>query len=277
MERLKNLMVFDVLPERRVVFLEDGVSIQEALSILQDKNISGAPVVNTKEGKFLGFVDMFDIVTCLLGVLPLQESDDGAQHFSTTTMAQVIELTSMYQGFPISCWPVKREMFLPKVMELFWTGVHRVPVLSADNNIINVLTQSDVLTFMAQNMHLLEPSSRKKTLAQCNLGGVPPLTARETDKTSTVVKLLHDKRITALPVLNEEGQVTANFSISDLKGLNGKNFKDIFLPVKSYLEKRASSSDASFHCERSLHPLTVNIEDGLEETIYKMVATRVHR
>jgi len=88
MERLKNLMVFDVLPERRVVFLEDGVSIQEALSILQDKNISGAPVlalaelllsssclteshfgrhqvVNTKEGKFLGFVDMFDIVTCM--------------------------------------------------------------------------------------------------------------------------------------------------------------------------------------------------------------------
>jgi len=29
-------------------------------------------------------------MTGLLGVLPLQESDDGAQHFSTTTMAQVI-------------------------------------------------------------------------------------------------------------------------------------------------------------------------------------------
>jgi CBS domain-containing protein len=46
--------------------------------------------------------------------------------------------------------------------------------------------------------------------------------------------------------------------------------------VKAFLDKR-SSQEENFRCERSLHPLTVHRHDPLEETIYKMVATRVHR
>ncbi len=54
-------------------------------------------MVNVSEGKFLGIVDMFDIVTCMLGVLPeLKEGDDpsavewAGEHFAKTTMGQVI-------------------------------------------------------------------------------------------------------------------------------------------------------------------------------------------
>ncbi len=46
--------------------------------------------------------------------------------------------------------------------------------------------------------------------------------------------------------------------------------------MKAFLDKR-SSQEENFRCERSLHPLTVHRHDPLEETIYKMVATRVHR
>jgi hypothetical protein len=44
MERVNNLMVFDILPERKVVFLEHNINVQDTLSILDDKRISSAPV-----------------------------------------------------------------------------------------------------------------------------------------------------------------------------------------------------------------------------------------
>jgi predicted transcriptional regulator len=95
-------------------------------------------------------------------------------------------------------------------------GLHRLPVVNMENNIINVLTQSDLLAFMAQNMHLIGAIARK-TLDECNIGRVAPQMARANEQTSVVVKRLHDKRITALPVVDDEGKIVANFSISDLK------------------------------------------------------------
>lgn len=271
-------MVFDILPERKVVFLEHNINVEDTLAILEDKRISSAPVVNIQEGRFMGIVDMFDVVTCMLGVLPQAQGGDvewAADHFANTTMGQVIEVTNTYEGFPIASNPVKRETFLPKVIELFWLGMHRLPVVNMENNIINVLTQSDLLAFMAQNMHLIGAIARKN-LAECNLGMTAPLVAKATEQASTVVKRLHDKRISAVPVIDNDGKIVANFSISDLKGLTSKNFKDILMPVMEFLAKR-SSQEENFRCERSLHPLTVKRSDILEETIYKMVATRVHR
>jgi len=280
MDRINNLMVFDVLPERRVVFLEHTVSVKDTLAILEDKRLSSAPVVNVKEGRFLGFVDMFDIVTCMLGLLP-QVGDDNqgvewaGREFAETTMAQVLEATNTYEGFPIASHPVKRETFLPMVLEYFWLGMHRVPVVNMENNIISVLTQSDVLSFMAQNIHLTGVLARK-SLEQCKLGLAAPVLAKASEQTSVIVKRLHDKRISAAPVIDDEGKIIANFSLNDLKGINPSNFKDILLPVKTFLEKRASPEE-NFRCEKSLHPLVVRRSDALEDTIYKMVATGVHR
>jgi CBS-domain-containing membrane protein len=95
-------------------------------------------------------------------------------------------------------------------------GLHRLPVVNMENNIINVLTQSDLLAFMAQNMHLIGAIARK-TLDECNIGRIPPQMARANEQTSVVVKRLHDKRISGLPVVDEDGKIIANFSISDLK------------------------------------------------------------
>jgi CBS domain-containing protein len=61
-----------------------------------------------------------------------------------------------------------------------------------------------------------------------------------------------------------------------MQGITSKNFSDLLLPVKAFLDKR-SSQEENYRCERSLHPLTVRRTEPLEETIYKMVATRVHR
>lgn len=54
MDRLSNLMVFDIMPERRVVFLEHNINVKDTLAILEDKRISSAPVRLPSPFSFVG-------------------------------------------------------------------------------------------------------------------------------------------------------------------------------------------------------------------------------
>ena len=44
---------------------------------------------------------------------------------------------------------------LKAAIDKFFMGVHIVPILSADGELVNVLTQTDVIEFFARNNHLL--------------------------------------------------------------------------------------------------------------------------
>ena len=46
-----------------------------------------------------------------------------------TWLAWRVEATNTYEGFPIASNPVKRETFLPKVIELFWYLARRANVV----------------------------------------------------------------------------------------------------------------------------------------------------
>ncbi|KAL6065150.1 CBS domain containing protein [Balamuthia mandrillaris] len=284
-KRLRDLMVIDVMPERKVVFLEHSISVEDALAVLEDKNISSAPVVDLAKSSFLGFVDMLDVITFLLGLFPDVESltpknlltlEWAGKHFAESPISEVLEVSKQYRVFATGSHPVKRETSLDKLVEYFWLGMHRVPVVNTHHNIINIVTQSDMLRFLAQNIHLIGDAA-KKSLDSYGLGrSQEVISVSADDKVSHVLMQLNSKRISAVPVVDAEGKLVANFSGTDLKGLTKKNLADLLLPVKQFLEKRAAPEE-NFQCERSLHPLTVKPDASLEDAIFKLAATRVHR
>jgi len=82
------------------------------------------------------------------------------------------------------------------------------------------------------------------------------------------------KKIGAVPVVDEHSKIIANFSMSDLRGMGRKDFGDLLLTVDQYLQKR---KEQHVTYERSLVPITVTENETLEQVVYKVVATRVHR
>jgi len=276
--------VMDLLPERKVVFLAHDITIKEALEILDDRKISSAPVLNLETKSLLGIIDMFDVVTLLLGIFPnidqvttenLEELEYAGKRFVSTSVGEALELSRKYTQFPLSQPRVERTTILIKLVEILWTGVHRVPVVNNSSNIINIITQSDVLAFMAQNVHLI-PQLAHKTIDEVGFMKEKIITATGDTNTTALLMQFNSKRISAVPVVDSEGKLIANFSTSDLKGLEYKDLADLMLPVLKFLQKRAMPEEA-FACEKSLHPLTVTKQTTFEDCIFKMVATRVHR
>lgn len=227
---------------------------------------------------------MFDVVTFLLGVFPevdtitpksLQTLEWAGKHFAETPVKEVVEVASKVSPFGRDIKPVHRETFLPKVLDLFYLGVHRVTVVDSQNKIFNLITQSDVMAYLAQNIHLIKERANL-TLESLKIGNQGAFTVTGDTTVIKALMTIHSKRLSAVPVVDNDGKLIANLSMSDLRGLNSKTLVDLLLPINDFLSKRASE-DENYVCERSVNPLTVKLTDTLDYAIYKIVATRVHR
>jgi len=82
------------------------------------------------------------------------------------------------------------------------------------------------------------------------------------------LKIMATSRVSAMPIIDDQGKLLGNFSISDLRGLGSTDFGELLSSVSSFLRK--------FNV-KSLYPLSCKTSDTLEFVIMKLVATRVHR
>eukprot|EP01089_Gocevia_fonbrunei_P015484 TRINITY_DN453_c0_g1_i1.p1 TRINITY_DN453_c0_g1~~TRINITY_DN453_c0_g1_i1.p1 ORF type:complete len:325 (+),score=71.44 TRINITY_DN453_c0_g1_i1:79-1053(+) len=282
--RFNDVLIDDILVDRKVVFLEAGITVKDALIVLQQKRIISAPLVDLNKGAYAGHLDMFDVVTFILGIYPdidsitpkaLQSLEWAGKHFDETPVKEVVELSKQQSPFGSHIKPIHRGTLLPRLLDLFYLGVHRVSVVDSNNKIFNLVSQSDVMQYFAQNIHLIESKSQS-SLEDLGIGSFNVQTITKDTVVIKALMLINSKRLSALPVIDEQGNLIANFSSSDLKGLKSEDLKDLLLPVWDYLVKRATPEE-EYVCEKSLHPLSVKKGDTLEHAIYKVVATRVHR
>ena len=145
------------------------------------ESIISAPIF--KNGKFVGFIDVSDIALFLIGLFP---KDVNFENMSEGDWVEVTQRGNLFQEctaddvlgrFPSrfsgcltfriefaaqihseyeTVFPVKKDTPIPKLMEMFYEGVHRVPVLTEDGTLINVISQSDLLAILAQCVNFLK-------------------------------------------------------------------------------------------------------------------------
>lgn len=152
--------------------------------ILEKKTILSAPVLDSNN-KLIGIVDTQQILTFLLGIYPksiesiqtltgegFNEIIQKGKVFSNTPIKEVIGTTIIYDfriiiSFFFSevhrkfdqsledIFPVTLETPIEKLVDMFYLGVHRVPVIGNDGTVINVISQSDFLQVVAQSLPVL--------------------------------------------------------------------------------------------------------------------------
>jgi len=287
-EGLKHIRIADILHDRQVVFLEANIRIEDALEVLREKKILSCPVLDLVRGHYIGWLDMSDIVTFILGLYPdvnqsnitpkcLQSIDLASHHFAATPVKEVLAVATQEHPYEKEIKPVKRETLLLDVIDMFYMGLHRIAVVDDKNHIFNLISQTDVLAYLAQNIHLIREKAGH-TLKEFKLGVFEGLVSvKEDDSMIKVLMTLYGKRISAVPIVDGNGKLIATFSTSDLKGMNKDNFVDLLLPVKEFLTKRIKDSPEPLANERVFYPFTVTLDTTLPDAICRMVATRVHR
>ncbi len=84
---------------------------------------------------------------------------------------------------------------LKAALEIFsTTHTHRIPIMSSDNRIKNILTQSAVISYLAKHKGSINAGLAKKTIRDWNLGYKNVISVGVEDKAYEAFKLMAKHR-----------------------------------------------------------------------------------
>lgn len=108
-----------------------------------------------------------------------------------------------------------------------------MPVVDDQERVVGVISEADILTLAGLErghtfrdiLHRLlgEPTSEKRSGNTVgDVMNVPPITAKADDEVAEVAKILHERRIKRLPVVDENGRAIGIISRADIVRVIGR-------------------------------------------------------
>jgi len=158
---------------------------------------------------------------------------------------------------------------------LFQKGIHRVAVMNSQGVTENILTQTDVIRFLVSKISEY-PSVFDKMATELNLGTEKEIiSVHKNEKAISALKLINEKKVTAIPVIDDLGRIVGNLSASDLKGRGTTDYGDgadpfgtLQLPVLAFLQ----------HGGMTIFPVGTCLKStSFNFLLLKLMAMRVHR
>jgi len=229
----------DFSKKSEIICVSHKESLPSAFKKLIENNILSVPVINL-DGTYSGFLDILDIVTFLIDLLgedKLTKEDvnvEKIEAFQNATVSQVMTYPISKKN-PFHPFPVGSSLL--SAIEVLAQGVHRVPIINADNKLVNILTQSSVLKFIQKNKHLLG-EKENMLLKDMYLFDQYVLSVNEKEKAIDAFRLIRLTKVGALAVVNDEGQLVGNCSAKDLKKISNNSIllARLFKPLQEYLK-----------------------------------------
>jgi len=286
MELLSKTAVTD-MPSKPVVVLSAEESPVDAYVKLADENIRSAPVYNNAEKKFIGFLDVRDLVQMI--VYENQQGDlkkSAATHSPLSRVKFMDRLVKvgarMYDagGDSLSLpYLARRHPFhsldeaatLADVAKLLvTTRCHRVPIVNAKGDVVNVISQSSLIKHL--NAHMDSISVADRTVEEMGGGTKPVLSVSMSDTILSAFELMASKDIMGVAIVDEGGHLVANTSASDFKEFVRDPTTSLHLTAIDFISKVRQ------HDLKAVHPaISVTPQTTVRHLIGKLAATRVHR
>jgi CBS domain-containing protein len=239
-----------LFPERNnivCVCRSDPVAI--AFQKMMSNNILSVPVYDQVRRSFTHFLDMVDVVAFAVGHIKAQQAPD-LTCFMDTPLLQTVscgEVSDLSKRNPYC--PVEGGAPLIEALHLMvkW-GVHRIPIVDSEGELITIISQSQLSTFVYKYLYNFPNSLIKQTAASIataisienqesttNAFGV--ISVGLQDRAIDAFIKMHEKRVSGVAVLNDEGAIVGNISASDLKaiGFDGTLLTRLYYPVSEFL------------------------------------------
>lgn len=224
---------------RRVMTCQDDDTVCRVFRKISVEGFSSCPVMDGRS--FVGFIDLLDLVKCITNMFwgsTVEEWTDfwsKENEFQQKTISSVIASKVMDTRY---CAKVYQDSSLFNTIEIMARrNVHRVAIMNnrIKDDLVGILTQSMVLSELYQRIHLLGDLRHKKV---SELTGYwrDAITINENARTINAFNMMAQNDITGLAVVDDDGVLTGNISVSDLKGIgtSGEFFARLFRDVKTF-------------------------------------------
>jgi len=268
---LDNTRITDILPKCRELFYVDkNETLMGVFKKLTETHVSGVFVLDQQ--KAIGWVDLYDVVVCIVYFLNERGNGDvnsvnldeifASDEFQYHSASYVRNL-SLEDEWVVVNWNLSVSDAVPNLIG----HKHRVAVVDPDGKIVNVLSQLDIVVFLANCRDVI-------ALLQVPIQNHPSLIGEDVvshSKDHSMLSALlscYNNGVNGLAVLDEHGKIVGNLSASDLVGITSENIILLSLSVHNYL----------IYEGRQMRPaVTVKATDTLEMVFLKIVAYKIHR
>jgi len=232
--------------------------------------------------KWYGFLDMGDIVSYVtetFGGSQLSTTQDFWTLFSKEEQFRNITVKDVMKS-PLTrrnpFHPIKGGYSLLYAIEALAKerNLYRVAVIDDDRQLLNLITDSQVLTFLHENIDKIGPKVDRPVSEMNVLREVVRI--KESQPAVEAFNLMVKEAISGVAVVDDKGHLVGNLSVRDLKVMapDGGLFWRLYGSAKNFLDKLHQEYAGSGR-PSSVQTCTVN--DTLKHIINKLAANRIHR
>lgn len=275
-----------VFKQSDVVCVHRSERTARVFTKLVTEGFLAAPVLDALH-KFAGFIDMLDLVIFTVDTFTKAGGDpntpegwakfcDSVSAWRDSTIDDVIaHVESSGRPRKSTPFPLQRSFTVLQAMAQFAAlGTHRLAVLDDENRVAGILTQSMVLSLLDQNINKIGRYRETKVQDMHSLLQ-PVLSIREDEKAINAFRLMAEKGVLGLAVVDNSGFLVDNISVRDLRGIGQKptDFSNLFQSVKVFRQRERSL----FPQQVPTKPLHCEPTATLEQVIKLMDDGNMHR
>jgi len=292
-------------PHKELITVKPTNTVEEVLKLLNDNTIVSVPVIdeNLKPGElnkngtpFLGIVSVIDLITAFAfqPVFSTYDTDSGLNEIKEETFSTITEAQRRVLNAPVSkylglsdetktLWCFDEKDPVNKLLDVFSVGVHRILVShkSATTPYWSFLSQTDVLRYLKVQSYrrqsqvgeiFLSRLTDLKLVGNNSSGGEEKKIKTIAENSSAITgfrQMISNNELSALPIVNDKGQLMGTLSSSDFRGIGLDNFKNSLLPVNRFIVLSRGG--------KKQHQLTVRSDEVLSSVVDKLLLRGVHR
>ncbi|XP_018613316.2 5'-AMP-activated protein kinase subunit gamma-1 isoform X2 [Scleropages formosus] len=267
---MKSHKCYDIIPtSSKLVVFDTTLQVKKAFFALVANGVRAAPLWETKKQSFVGMLTITDFIIIL-------------QRYYKSPLVQIYEL----EEHKIETW---RELYLQEtfkplvnippdaslfeaVRSLIRNKIHRLPIIDpVTGNALYILTHKRILKFLQLFLsEMPKPAFMKRSLEELAIGTYEDIAFIHPD--TAIIKALNifvERRVSALPVVDESGKVVDIYSKFDVINLAAeKTYNNLDLSVTQALQHRSQYFEGVVKCNRL---------ETLETIVDRIVQAEVHR
>lgn len=271
-------------PNTKILFSWRDDPISSVWESLIKNNYMSMPVMTHMPERYAGFVDVSDIVGHLFKLFddaPEHQTEDFWKHlsasdtFGETMVKEVMKnpLTHRNYFHPISVGFSMLHAFELLAKE---KGLHRLPVVNERRELVNLITQSQVVNYLFRHIELIGPKM-DKPLTRCPQFFKSIVSCSIMDTVQSAFSLMTTESVTGLAVLDLEGHLVENISTRDIKGVDFslKKFWRFYQTTKAYL-RHIRAEYERLH-SRPHQAVYLSKEHTIGDAIRMLSSNHIHR
>jgi len=265
---LQNTHVSSLAPDSiKVYSVTSDAPLIEAFQILVDNKILSLPVLDTRKGMYVAFIDILDILT---------NSIKDLRNPDPVNLEKLLKKNAIFEGLTVSnvIGASDRNPFFSfdqkaplkvAIDTMVSKKLHRFAVVDGANKVVTVVTQSQIMKLIHKNLPIFKVASQK-TIGELNLGIRKVEKVLDSQIVVDAFKTIIDKKVSGLAVVDAQGNLIGDVTATDLQRIKSDSLHKFWLSVNEYLD-----------ISHSAGPACVVSTTTVEDLVKKIIESKLHR